>query len=88
LATMEAAMRRLEEQAKREAEAAWPRRAEAEAARQRQGEQRRGREPTPVDETPSDTAQMSCTAAERHLMRTHTTGWDDGGKAHASVDAA
>src|SRR5262249_10970245 len=59
LAKIEAAMRRLEEQAKREAEEEMQRRAEAEAERQRQGEKRRGREPKPVDETPSDKAQMS-----------------------------
>ena len=74
---MEAALRRLEEQAKREAEAERQRRAAAEAERQRQGEKRRGREPKPVDDTPSDKAQMSFTDAELHIMRTHNKGWDD-----------
>jgi hypothetical protein len=85
---MEEAMRRLEEQAKREADEEVQRRAEAEAERQRQGETRRGREPRPVDATPSDKAPMSCTDAELHLRRTHNTGWDDCGNAQASVDEA
>jgi hypothetical protein len=88
LAKIEAAMRRLEEQAKREAEEELQRRAEAEAERQRQGEKRRGREPKPVDETPSDKAQMSFTDAELHIMRTNNKGWDYCGNAQASVDEA
>jgi hypothetical protein len=86
LAKIDAAMRRLEEQAKREAEEELPRRTEAEAERQRQGEKRRGREPKPVDETPSDKAQMSFTDAELHMMRTNNKGWDYWGNAQASVD--
>jgi transposase len=88
LAKIEAAMRRLEEQAKREAEEELQRRAEAEAERQRQGEKRRGREPKPVDETPSDKAQMSFTDAELHIMRTNNKGWEYCGNAQASVDEA
>src|SRR5439155_25994233 len=60
----------------------------AEAERQRQGEKRRGREPKPVDETPSDKAQMSFTDAELHIMRTNNKGWDYCGNAQASVDEA
>jgi hypothetical protein len=41
-----------------------------------------------VDETPADKAQMRCTDAELPIMRTRNKGWDDGGKAHASVDEA
>jgi len=88
LAKIEEAMRRLEEQAKREAEAEVQPRAEAEAERQRKGGKRRGREPTPVDETPSDKAQMRFTDAERHIMRTNNKGWDYCGNAQASVDEA
>jgi transposase len=88
LAKIDAAMRRLEEQAQREAEEELQRRAEAEAERQRQGEKRRGREPKPVDETPSDKAQMSFTDAELHIMRTNNKGWDYCGNAQASVDEA
>jgi hypothetical protein len=88
LATIEKAMRRLEEHAKREAEEELPRRAEAEAERQRQGAKRRGREPKPVEEGPEDKAQMHCTDAELHIMRTNNKGWDYCGNAPASVDEA
>jgi transposase len=88
LAKIEEAMRRLEEHAKREADEELQRRAEAEAERQRTGEQRRGREPKPVDEMPSDKAQMSFTDAELHIMRTNNKGWDYCGNAQASVDEA
>ena len=67
-------MRRLEEQATREADEELQRRAEAEAERQRKGEKRRGREPRPVDDTPSDKAPMRFTDAELHIMRTHNKG--------------
>src|SRR5439155_8864974 len=56
LATIEAAMRRLEARAKAEADAERQRRAEAEAERQRAGTRRRGKAPTPVEETPGDKA--------------------------------
>ncbi len=81
-------MRRLEEQAKREAAEELQRRAEVEAERQRKGEKRRGREPKPVDETPADKAQMSFTDAELHIMPTNNKGWDYCGNAQASVDGA
>lgn len=86
LAKIEAAMRRLEAQAGLEADDERKRRAEAEAERQRKGEKRRGREPKPVDDEPADNAQMSCTDAALHIMRTHNKGWDDCGNAQASVD--
>jgi len=86
LAKIEAAMRRLEAQARLEAEEERKRRAEAEAARQRKGEKRRGREPKPVDDEPADNAQMSFTDAELHIMRTNNKGWDYCGNAQASVD--
>src|SRR6266704_1687645 len=59
LATIEAAMRRLEARAKAEAEAERQRRAEAEAERQRTGQKRRGKVPKPVEEAPADNAQIS-----------------------------
>jgi len=86
LAAIEAALQRLEEQAKAEAEAERQRRAEAEAERQRQGQKRRGRPPKPVEETPPDNAQMSFTDAELHIMQTNNKGWDYCGNAQASVD--
>ncbi len=88
LAKIEEAMRRLEAQGKREAEEEVQRRAAAAAERQRKGEQRRGRAPKPVEETPSDKAQMSFTDAELHIMRTNNKGWDYCGNAQASVDGA
>ena len=88
LATIEEAMRRVEEQATREADEALSRRAEAEAERQRTGEKRRGRQPKPVDERPEDKAQMSCSDAELHIMRTNNTGGEYCGNAQASVDEA
>src|SRR3989441_122861 len=54
LATIEAAMRRLEARAKAEAEAERQQRAEVEAERQRLGTPRRGKAPKPVQETPED----------------------------------
>ncbi len=88
LAVIEAAMYRLEEQAKGEAEAERERRAEADAERQRQGQNRRGRPPKAVEETPPDKAQMSFTDAELHIMQTNNKGWDYCGNAQASVDEA
>jgi len=88
LATIEAAMHRLEEQAKAEAEAERQRRAEADAERQRQGQNRRGRPPKAVEETPADKAQMSFTDAELHIMRLNNKGWDYCGNAQASTDGA
>src|SRR5467141_760676 len=61
LARIESAMRRLEAQAKAEAEAERTRRPEAEAERRRAGKPRRGKEPKPVDESPSEKAQSNLT---------------------------
>lgn len=88
LATIEAAMQRLEAQAKAEAEAERQRRAEAEAERQRTGTKRRGRAPKAVDETPGDKAQMSFTDPELKIMQINNKGWDYCGNAQASVDGA
>lgn len=88
LATIEAAMQRLEARAKADAEAERQRRAEAEAARQRTGTTRRGKAPKEVDETPGDKAQMSFTDPELGIMQTNNKGWDDCGNAQASVDEA
>lgn len=88
LATIEAAMRRLEEQAKAEAEAERQRRAQADAERERKGQKRRGRAPKPVEETPPDKAQLSFTDVELHIMQTTNKGWDYCGNAQVSVDEA
>ena len=63
LARIEAAMRRLEAQAQAEAEAERQRRAEAEAERQRTGKTRRGKAPTPVEDSPDDKAQSNFTGS-------------------------
>src|SRR2546427_4009778 len=86
VAKIEEAMRRLEAQAKREAEAERARRAEAEAERRRTGQKRRGKVPTPIEETPDDKAQLSFTDPELPSMRTNNKGWDYCGNAQASVD--
>ena len=88
LATIKAAMQRLEARAKAEAEAERQRRAEAEAERQRTGKKRRGKPPKPVDETPADKAQSNFTDPELHIMQTNNKGWDYCGNAQASVDGA
>jgi transposase len=88
LAQIEAAMRRLEAEAKAEADAERKRRCEADAERQRSGKKRRGKAPQEVDETPADKAQMSFTDPELHIMQTNNKGWDYCGNAQASVDGA
>src|SRR5205807_2295165 len=88
LATIEAAMQRLEAQAKAEAEAERQQRAEAEAERQRTGKQRRGKALTPVVERPEDKAQSNFTDPELHIMRTNNKGWEYCGNAQVRVDGA
>jgi len=87
LTKIEAAMRRLEAQAKTEAQAERQRRAEAEAERARTGPTRRGKAPPPVVEPPDDKAQSNFTDPELHIMRTNNKGWEYCGNAQASVDA-
>lgn len=88
LARIEAAMHRLEAQAKAAAEAERPQRAAAEAERQRTGTPRRGQAPKPVAETPEDKAQTNFTDPELHIMQTNNKGWEYCGNAQASVDGA
>src|SRR5215468_3856187 len=88
LATIEAAMQRLEARAKTDAEAERQQRAAAEAARQRTGTKRRGKDPKPVQETPDDKAQTNFTDPELQIMRTSNKGWEYCGNAQVSVDAA
>jgi transposase len=88
LATIAAARRRLEARAKAAAAAERPRRAEVEADRQRLGPPRRGKAPQPVDEPPDDQAQTHCTEPELQSMRPTNPGWESGGHAQASVEAA
>src|SRR5262249_44725008 len=88
LATIEAAMRRLEARAKAEADAERQRRAAAAAGRRRPGSQRPGRAAPPVDEAPRGKRPTNFTAPELQIMRTNNKGWEDCGNAQASVDAA
>jgi transposase len=88
LVSIEAAMRRLEAQAKREADEERQRRAEAEADRKRTGQTRRGKAPKPVEETPNDKAQSNFTEPELHIMRMNHRGWEYCGNAQVSVDEA
>jgi hypothetical protein len=88
LATIEAAMQRLEARAQAAAEAERQQRAAAEAERQRKGTRRRGKVPKPVQETPDDRAQTNFTDPELQIMRTNNKGWEYCGNAQVSVDAA
>jgi transposase len=88
LATIAAAMRRLEAAAQAAAEAERQRRAEEETERQRTGKKRRGREPGPIVETPAEKAQTNFTDPELSIMRTANKGWEYCGNAQASVDGA
>jgi hypothetical protein len=88
LATIAAALQRLEARAKADAEAERQQRATAEAERQRKGPKRRGKVPTPVQETPDDKAQTNFTDPELQIMRTSNKGWEYCGNAQVSVDAA
>jgi DDE family transposase len=88
LARIEAAMRRLEVQAKAEANDERQRQADAEVERQRTGKKRRGKAPTPVEDTPDDKAQSNFTDPELHIMRTNNKGWEYCGNAQASVEGA
>jgi len=88
LAKIEAAMQRLEAQARAAAQAERQCRAAAAAARRRTGQKRRGQVPQPVGEPPDDQAQSTLTDPERPSMRTNNQGWDDCGNAPASVDGA
>lgn len=86
LATITAAMQRLEEQARLEAEAERQRRAEAEAERQRANKKRRGKEPAPVSDVPQDKAQTNFTDPELKMMPQSNKGWDYAGNAQVGVD--
>jgi transposase len=88
LATIEAAMKRLEAEARAEADAERQRREEADAERQRTGTKRRGREPGPIVETPADKAQTNFTDPELSIMKVANKGWEYCGNAQASVDGA
>jgi IS5 family transposase len=86
LATIEAAMKRLEAEARAAADAERQRREAAEAQRQQTGMKRRGRAPGPIVEAPTAKAQINFTEPELSIMKTANKGWDCCGNAQASVD--
>jgi transposase len=86
LATIEAAMKRLEAEAHAAADAERQRREASDAQRQRTGMKRRGRAPGPIVETPAEKAQVNFTEPELSIMKTANKGWDCCGNAQASVD--
>jgi transposase len=86
LATIAAAMKRLEAEARAEGDAERQGREEAEAQRQRTGTKRRGRLPGPIVETPTAKAQTNFTEPELSIMKTANKGWDCCGNAQVSVD--
>src|SRR3954464_14763095 len=88
LATIAAAMRRLEAAAQAAADVQRQQRADEEAERQRTGKKRRGREPGPIVETPAEKAQTNFTGPELSIMQTANKGWEYCGNAQASVDGA
>jgi transposase len=88
LATIAAAMRRLEAETQAAADVQRQQRAEEEAERQRTGKKRRGREPGPIVETPAEKAQTNFTDPELSIMQTANKGWEYCGNAQASVDGA
>jgi hypothetical protein len=87
LSKIEAAMRRLEAQAKAAAAAERQQQAAAEAERARTGQTRRGKAPQAVVEPPDAKVQSTCTDPELQIMRTNHKGWESCGNAQASVDA-
>lgn len=86
LQNIEAAMKRLEQEARQRAEAERQERAQAEAEREAQGKPRRGRAPKPIDETPKDRAQTNFTDADSKIMKTNNKGFDYCYNAQAAVD--
>jgi hypothetical protein len=81
-------MRRVAAHAKREADNERTRRAAAEADSKRTGPQRRGTAPHPVEDTPDEKAQRTCTDPAVPSMRPNNKGWAYCGNAPARVDAA
>jgi transposase len=88
LDNIEAAMKRLEEEARQRAEGERQERAQAAAEREAQGKKRRGPEPKPIDETPKDRAQTNFTDPESKIMKTNNKGFDYCYNAQAVVDGA
>jgi transposase len=76
LAVIEAAMQRLEAEAREKAQAQQNERDEADAQREREGKKRSGRTPKPIDPTPESKAQTNFTDPESKIMKTSNKGFD------------
>jgi transposase len=88
LQAIEAAMRRLEQEAKAHAEDQRRERAAAEAQRQADGKPARGRPPKPISEEPQDSAQTSFTDPQSKIMKVSNKGFDYCFNAQVVVDEA
>jgi len=86
LQAIEAALRRLEQEAKEHAEEQRRERAEAEAQRQAEGRPARGRPPKPISEEPEDSAQTNFTDSESKIMKVSNKGFDYCFNAQVVVD--
>jgi transposase len=88
LQAIEAAMRRLEQEAKEQAEVQRRERAEAEAQRQASGKKACGRPPKPISDTPEERAQTNFTDPTSKIMKVSNKGFDYCFNAQAMVDQA
>ncbi len=88
LQAIEAAMRRLEQEAKDQAEVQRRERAEAEAQRQASGKKAGGRPPKEISDTPEERAQTNFTDSEAKIMKVSNKGFDYCFNAQAMVDEA
>jgi transposase len=88
LQAIEAAMRRLEQEAKDQAEVQRRERAEAQAERQASGKKATGRPPKPIAETPAERAQTNFTDPTSGIMKVSNKGFDYCYNAQAMVDQA
>jgi transposase len=86
LQAIEAAMKRLEDEAKEQAAQQRRERAEAQAQRQAEGRPARGRPPGPSSEEPDDRAQTSFTDADSKIMKVSNKGFDYCYNAQVVVD--
>ena len=73
---IEAAMKRLEAEARQAADAQRREREQAQAEREEQGAKPRGRQPKEIDERPADKAQTNFTDPEAKIMKTSNKGFD------------
>ncbi len=86
LAAITEAMGRLEEEARRKADAERQHREATDAQREAEGKKRRGRAPAPVTETPPDKAQTNFTDPDAKIMKRSNKGFDYCYNAQAVVD--